>query len=86
MQGQKAGVEAVVSMEPRPVGVGQFSTTIDDADTLHVGDYLRRIGSLSGPGPNGHYRRRRREAALAQKRAKRAAQRRRAKAQDNLQM
>ncbi len=76
MQGRWAGVEAVVSLKTGQVGVGQFSTTVDDADTLHVGGYLRRIGLLRGPGPNGFYRRQRREAALAEKRARRAAQRR----------
>jgi len=72
----RAGVEGVVSLETRQVGVGQFSTTVDDAETLHVGGYLRRVRLLDGPGPNGHYRRKRREAALAAKRARRAAQRR----------
>ena len=69
-------MEGVVSLETRQVGVGQFSTTVDDAETLHVGGYLRRVRLLDGPGPNGHYRRKRREAALAAKRARRAAQRR----------
>ncbi len=71
-----AGVEVVVSLETKQVGVGQFSTTVDDADTLHVGSYLRCVGLLKGPGPSGFYRRQRREAALAAKRARRAAQRR----------
>lgn len=65
-----------MSLEIKQVGVGQFSTTVDDADALHVGAYLRRVRLLRGPGPNGYYRRRRREAALAEKRARRAAQRR----------
>jgi hypothetical protein len=65
-----------VSLETKQVGAGQFSTTVDDAEPLHVGGYLRRVRLLGGPGPNGHYRRKRREAALIAKRAKRAAQRR----------
>ena len=65
-----------MSLETRQAGVGEFSTTVDDADTLYVGGYLRRVELLRGPGPNGHYRRKRRETALAAKRAKRAAQRR----------
>jgi hypothetical protein len=72
----EAGVEAVVSMEIKQPVIGQFSATVDDADALHVGGYLRRVGLLRGPGPNGHYRRKRREAALIAKRARRAAQRR----------
>ena len=65
-----------MSLETRQAGVGEFSTTVDDADTLRTGSYLRRVRLLKGPGPNGFYRRQRREAALATKRAKRAAQRR----------
>jgi hypothetical protein len=76
MQGQTAGLGAVVSLKTEQVGVGEFSTTVDDADMLHVGGYLRHVGLLKGPGPNGFYRRQKREAALAEKRAKRAAQRR----------
>ena len=76
MQGQMAGLEAVVSMEIKQPVIGQFSSTADDADTLHIGGYLRRVDLLRGPGPNGHYRRKRRAEALAAKRARRAAQRR----------
>ncbi len=65
-----------MSLETKQVGVGQFSTTVDDAETLHVGGYLRRVGLLAGPGPNGYYRRKRRETAQAERRARRAAQRR----------
>jgi hypothetical protein len=71
-----AGVEAAASLGNTQVGVGQFGSTVDDAGTLHVGGYLRRVRLLGGPGPNGYYRRKRREAALIAKRAKRAAQRR----------
>ena len=76
MQGQQAGVEAVVSLETRQVGVGQFSTTLADAETLRVGGYLRRVRLLAGLGPNGYYRKKRQETAQAEKRARRAAQRR----------
>ena len=65
-----------MSVETRQVGVGEFSTTVDNADTLHVGGYLRRVELIRGPGPDGYYRRKRREAALIAKRARRAAQRR----------
>jgi len=63
-------------MEIRQPAMGQFSTTVDDADVIHVGGYLRRVGLLNGPGPNGFHRRQKRKAALAAKRARRAAQRR----------
>ena len=63
-------------MENMQPAMGQFSATVDDADTIHVGSYLRHARLLPGPGPTGFYRRQRREAALAEKRAKRAAQRR----------
>ena len=71
-----AGLEAVVSVDARQAGVGQFSTTVDNSDTLRTGGYLRRVELLRGPGPNGYYRRKRRATALAAKRARRAAQRR----------
>ena len=63
-------------MEIRQPAMGQFSITVDDADSLHVGGYLRRVDLLRGPGPNGYYRKKRRVEALAAKRARRAAKRR----------
>jgi hypothetical protein len=63
-------------MEVEQAGVGQFNRIVAEGDTLRVGGYLRHIRLLSGPSPNGYYRKQRQQAALAEKREKRAAQRR----------
>jgi hypothetical protein len=76
MKGQRPKMKGVVSVDREQPAIGEFSQTVDDGNTLRVGDYLRAVGLLDGPSPNGHYRRQRREAALAEKRARRAAQRR----------